>query len=636
MLVVVYGLAFLAGLMLNGSAIFVAFRRTERAIDLVWPLNLAAADFIFISFLPLRVWSMSPGFNILLTLSSGITAVHMVSRAFFLAAMTACCTISVASPAWSEKPRALQWAFTATVVIWALSFVFSVQYHDLWEAAMLPKYPEIALDEWVTMRPLATSFLIWFLCLLTLVMICYSAHRSEQKRSHHAPSRELIKRPFIFLLTFSLFWLPYHILYFLLVMWLDSPAMSSPGFISGCQVALLLPYFRCCCDAIICLSTIQESGSRLQQQDGQQAPRQERTGVKLRQQLHLQGTCARLLFNCELRQTWLDAATPPASFRKVMKIISMVIYSITLVLGTTGNGLVIFLTGFLMKKTVTTVWYLNLAVADFVFALSLFSEIAYLALDYHWTLGRLMCKLDSVVTFLNMFASVFFLTAISADRCVSVMFPVWALNHRTLKLASLVAGCIWTAALALSFPYLSFRDTKHLPDGSIRCIYNFGSEDDSDLRTQRHFSVVMTEFTVGFVIPFTIILACYCAIISKLRRSLFSRSSRSFKIIVAVVQVFFWSWFPYHLFSILEILGEDSLRMEKTLDIGAPLAHGLFCLNSCLNPLLYTFIGTGCKAANGQSFSSSFKGAFSENWFPHTLSSSRNSSSTSAVESTMV
>ncbi|XP_015283333.1 PREDICTED: chemokine-like receptor 1 [Gekko japonicus] len=325
-----------------------------------------------------------------------------------------------------------------------------------------------------------------------------------------------------------------------------------------------------------------------------------------------------------------------AQIHQVMKIVSMVIYSITLVLGATGNGLVIFLTGFLMKKTVTTIWYLNLAVADFVFALSLSSEIAYLALDYHWTLGRLMCKLDSMVTFLNMFASVFFLTAISADRCVSVMFPVWALNHRTLELASLVAGCIWTAALALSLPYLSFRDTKYLPDGSIWCIYNFGSEDDGGLRTQQHFSVVMTEFTVGFVIPFTVILACYCAIVIKLRRSLFSRSSRSVKIIVAVIQVFFCSWFPYHLFSILEILGEDSLGMQKTLDIGAPVAHGLFCLNSCLNPLLYTFVGTGCKAASGRSFLSSFKGAFSEKWVPHTLSRSRNSSSASAVESTMV
>uniref|UniRef100_A0ACB8FSB7 Uncharacterized protein n=1 Tax=Sphaerodactylus townsendi TaxID=933632 RepID=A0ACB8FSB7_9SAUR len=320
--------------------------------------------------------------------------------------------------------------------------------------------------------------------------------------------------------------------------------------------------------------------------------------------------------------------------QQVMKRVSMVIYSITLVLGTTGNGLVIFHTGFRMKKTVTTIWYLNLAMADFIFALSLSSEIVYTALDYHWILGRLMCKFDAMVTFLNMFASIFFLTAISADRCISVMCPVWALNHRNLRLASFMAVGIWVAALALSLPYLSFRDTKPLPDGFVECIYSFGSEDDGELRTQRHFSVVMIEFTVGFLIPSAIISACYYAIVIKLRGSCFGHFGRSFKIIAAVVLVFFCSWFPYHLFSILETLEDDSLGMEKTLNIGAPLAHGLFCLNSCLNPLLYTFVGTGCKATNNQSFLSSFKGAFSENWVPRAFSSSRNSSS--AVESTVV
>ncbi|XP_054854896.1 chemerin-like receptor 1 [Eublepharis macularius] len=347
------------------------------------------------------------------------------------------------------------------------------------------------------------------------------------------------------------------------------------------------------------------------------------------------------LSSAEFYNDW-DETWPSESFynsakiRHVMKMVSMAIYCITMSLGVIGNGLVIFLTRFRMKKTVTTIWYLNLAVADFIFAISLSSEIAYLALDYHWIWGRLMCKLDSVLPFLNMFASVFFLTAISADRCVSAMCPVWALNHRTLRLASFVATCIWGAALALSLPYFGFRDTEQFPGGSIRCVYTFGSGDGGDLRTQRHLSVVVTEFMVGFLAPFVIISACYCAIVIKLRGSLLGRCGRSFKIIVAVVLVFFCSWFPYHLFSILETLEDDSLEMEKALDIGLPLAQCLFCLNSCLNPLLYTFIGTGYKTRSRRSFLSSLKGAFTENWVLHALSSSRNSSFALAVESTTV
>ncbi|XP_061453722.1 chemerin-like receptor 1 [Rhineura floridana] len=324
-----------------------------------------------------------------------------------------------------------------------------------------------------------------------------------------------------------------------------------------------------------------------------------------------------------------------AHISPTMKMVSLVIYSITLLLGAIGNGLVIFLTGFHMKKTVTTIWYLNLAVADFIFAICLSSEIAYVALDYHWTLGRLMCKLDTVVPFLNMFASVFFLTAISADRCASVVHPVWALNHRTLRLASFVAVFIWVVALALSSPYFIFRDTEQSMNGTIQCIYNFGLEEDGGLRTHR--SMVLTEFVIGFLVPFNVILACYCAIIIKLRKKIFGRFGRSFKIIVAVVAAFFCCWFPYHLFSILEMLEDNSLEMQTTLDIGLPLANGLLCLNSCLNPILYVFIGSDCRKASWQSLLSAFKGAVSEKWATTlSFSSNRTSSSTSGMESCMV
>ncbi|XP_067403109.1 chemerin-like receptor 1 [Emydura macquarii macquarii] len=310
-----------------------------------------------------------------------------------------------------------------------------------------------------------------------------------------------------------------------------------------------------------------------------------------------------------------------ARLRGAMHVVSMVIYSIAFVLGVTGNGLVIFITGFRMKRTVNAIWFLNLAVADFIFTFFLPFSVAYVALGFHWPFGRALCKISSALAFLNMFASVFLLTVISADRCVAVTWPVWAQNHRSPRLASLVAVAVWLAALALSSPYVVFRDTGRSPfqENVTHCYNNFAlsdgfqGEETAELRERRHWAVVLTRFAAGFLVPFTIILACYGVITAKMRRNRLARSSRPYKIMVAVVMAFFFCWFPYHVFSFLEVsVTTMTPELQTTLAVGIPLASGLAYLNSCLNPLLYVFVGRDFREKLRSSVLSAFEEAFSE------------------------
>ncbi|XP_039474953.1 chemokine-like receptor 1 [Oreochromis aureus] len=115
--------------------------------------------------------------------------------------------------------------------------------------------------------------------------------------------------------------------------------------------------------------------------------------------------------------------------KQSLNTVSLILYSLAFVLGVLGNGVVIWVTGFKMKKTVNTVWYLNLAVADFIFTAFLPLSVTYLASGFHWPFGKFMCKLNTTISSLNMFASVYILVVISVDRCVSVVWPVWAQNH---------------------------------------------------------------------------------------------------------------------------------------------------------------------------------------------------------------
>ncbi|KPP62190.1 chemokine-like receptor 1-like [Scleropages formosus] len=316
--------------------------------------------------------------------------------------------------------------------------------------------------------------------------------------------------------------------------------------------------------------------------------------------------------------------------RQTLNIMSLVVYSLAFVLGVLGNGVVIWVTGFKMKKTVNTVWFLNLAIADFLFTVFLPLSIVYTAMDFHWPFGKFLCKFNSTLGFLNMFASVYILVVISVDRCVSVVHPVWAQNHRSSQKASGVSVIIWLFALILSAPYFAFRDTApaNHNENVTNCFNNFALSDDyktpaiKELRAFRHQAMIITRFFLGFVIPFTVIVSCYTIIIHKLRRnrSLAGRSGRPFKIIAAIIIAFFLCWAPYHILVLIEMINHMISDENNSLDIvttiGIPIASSLAFLNSCLNPLLYVFMGQDFKDKVRKSILTVLESAFTEEVCP--------------------
>ncbi|KAM6978820.1 chemerin-like receptor 2 isoform 1-T2 [Tautogolabrus adspersus] len=276
--------------------------------------------------------------------------------------------------------------------------------------------------------------------------------------------------------------------------------------------------------------------------------------------------------------------------KETMHIISVVVYIISFVLGLIGNGTVIWVTAFKSKKTVNSVWLLNLAMADFVFVLFLPFYIDYILRDFHWDFGVAMCKINSFVSVMNMYASVLFLTVLSIDRYVSLVHLNWSQRHRTMGSAWVVCGCIWMLAAALSCPALIFRDTMRLHD-KVVCFNNF-HEKDGHTAAMRHIIIVVIRTTVGFLLPFTAISVTGILLTFRVNRSGGSVRFSSFsKTVSAVILAFFLCWAPFHAFSLMELSMHSSLYLHNILKSGFPLATSLGFFNSCINPLLYMLIG---------------------------------------------
>ncbi|XP_069804837.1 chemerin-like receptor 1 [Dendropsophus ebraccatus] len=276
-----------------------------------------------------------------------------------------------------------------------------------------------------------------------------------------------------------------------------------------------------------------------------------------------------------------------------IQIFNLTCFSITFILGITGNGLVIWIAGFKMKKTITVVWFLNLAIADFLFNIILPFQITKLIMDEHWPFGQVMCKVIATVFFLNMSASTSFLMIISIDRCTSVMCPVWSKNHKSPRLALTISAIIWFVCFIFNSPYLAYFNIRHSFDNTTtHCIFLYADDDDTD--TMRHQTTIIVRLVFMFLIPFLLIVICYSLIIFRLRRMRsLSGSTRPLKVIITIVLCFFCFWFPFHAWPLLDMV---DVEMNSTFDI--VMSSLTFCIglfNSCVNPIIYVFVGRDFK-----------------------------------------
>ncbi|XP_073686308.1 C3a anaphylatoxin chemotactic receptor-like [Garra rufa] len=287
-----------------------------------------------------------------------------------------------------------------------------------------------------------------------------------------------------------------------------------------------------------------------------------------------------------------------------MRVTSLVFYYLTLILGVPGNAFVMYVAGLKMKRTVNTVGFLNLAIADLLCCLSTLFYVSEVMFDDHWPYGSIMCKILPFIMLITMFASVFTLSLISLDRFTQVITPVWAQNHRSLLIARLSCVSAWVLASVLSLPFMMLGQT-YTENNQTYCLHY--QPDEDGFKMYGRLSII--RFVFGFLAPLICITTCYGLIARKLGRSHF-HSGRAFRIMLAVVVAFFLCWLPYHIVVLIIMYGEKSSSSAAlALD---PLAISLAYFNSCLNPILYVFMGQDFKSNVKFSLRRVFERVFSE------------------------
>lgn len=304
----------------------------------------------------------------------------------------------------------------------------------------------------------------------------------------------------------------------------------------------------------------------------------------------------------------------------VLEILSLVVLGITFVLGVLGNGLVIWVAGYRMPRTVTTICYLNLALADFSFTATLPFLITSMAMRERWPFGWFLCKAIHVIVDINLFGSVFLIAFIALDRCICVLHPVWAQNHRTVSLASKLIIAPWIFALVLTLPVFIFLTTVNDGTGNIYCTFNFANWGNSTEERLRVAITMLTargiiRFIIGFSMPMSTVAICYGLIAAKMHKKGMIQSSRPLRVLTAVVASFFICWFPFQMVALLSTVWLKEILFEgkhKILDVLTNPTSSLAFFNSCLNPMLYVFVGQDFRERLIHSLPASLERALSE------------------------
>lgn len=289
----------------------------------------------------------------------------------------------------------------------------------------------------------------------------------------------------------------------------------------------------------------------------------------------------------------LDDIDVPADGSPALRVLISVVYSVVCAAGLLGNLLVFFLMKARRgsrKRSSVNLFVLNLAVTDFQFVLTLPFWAVDTALDFSWPFGGAMCRLVLSVTVMNMYASVFFLTAMSVTRYWSVASALKDRTRRRVCRARWVAAALWVSASAASLPTALFSAVRSVA-GETLCLLGF--PEGPPWLALYHLQKIL----LAFVLPMLIVTVCYLLLLRVVRlRSMnnnqVKRRSRVTRSVTIVVLSFFLCWMPNHAITLWGVLVKlNVVQWDRTYYMVHTYVHPVtVCLahtNSCLNPVLY-------------------------------------------------
>ncbi|XP_006093912.1 mas-related G-protein coupled receptor member X2-like [Myotis lucifugus] len=252
-------------------------------------------------------------------------------------------------------------------------------------------------------------------------------------------------------------------------------------------------------------------------------------------------------------------------------IILQLLRVVIALVGLAGNAVVLWLLGFRMRRNAFSVYILNLAGADFLFLCC--QIILSLCLIFYF--GLVPSKFYIFIISVSVFAYISglsFLSAISTERYLSVLWPIWYRCRRPRHLSTITCALLWSLSLLLSILDKNFSwSLLDFFSPSVCWVFDI---------------IVATWLILLFVLLSGSSLALMTRLLCGSHRV---PPTRLYMTLVLTVLVFLLCGLPFGInFHVLFWISNDN---NFFFDLSMMVVL-LSCVNSCANPIIYFFVGS--------------------------------------------
>lgn len=238
----------------------------------------------------------------------------------------------------------------------------------------------------------------------------------------------------------------------------------------------------------------------------------------------------------------------------------------------------------------------NLGLADLLYVSTLPFLVSYYLRGRVWLFGQGWCRITRGLFHLNLYASIGFLTCISVHRYLGIVHPLKARGRcQGATSSAWLSTMVWVWVIAQVAPDFAF---SKMDDMGTRC-HDTTRHENLGVYLPYTAAITMT----GFVIPFLIIIGCYCHVVVVLCRNDTvdpHLRRRSIRLVILVMVLFSICFLPYHIFRNLNLLSRgwqlqgSCTQALKNIYVSYQVTRGLASFNSALNPLLYVMTSEDC------------------------------------------